>query len=78
MTLALALKVTGGGAEGEGGKALAALGVRRPLGEMVPSGGRGSLALSVVVSLYCLEAEAPDSPRGLRVECCKERIAINT
>ena len=64
MTLALALKVTGGGAVGEGGKALAALGVRRPLGEMVPSGGRGSLALSVVVPLYCLEAEAPDSPRG--------------
>ena len=62
---------------GEGGKALATLGVRRLLREMVPSGGRGNLALSVVVLLCCLEAEVPDPP-GLRVECCKERIAINT
>ena len=46
------------------GDALDVLGVRRLLREMVPSGGRQSLALSMVVSLCGLEAEAPDSPRA--------------
>ena len=43
---------------------------------MVPSGGRGSLALSVVVSLCCLEAEAPDSPRGYEWSAVRKELPL--